>query len=183
VNAARPAEPAFVRGMDSLYLACIWLAGAAIVLMSLIIPVGVFARYVLGRGAQWPEPIAILLMMVFTFIGAACAYRAGGHIAVDMFTARLPAALQRVLGVAVNLLMAAICLFVAWYGARLCLETWQQSIAELPWLPVGVTYLPLPLGSAFTLLFVLERLLFGSQAQRAVVRYEEQLVEADHAGA
>jgi TRAP-type C4-dicarboxylate transport system permease small subunit len=34
-------------------------------------------RYVLGFGAQWPEPIAILLMMTFTFIGAAAAYRAG----------------------------------------------------------------------------------------------------------
>ena len=56
--------------------------------MSLIIPVGVFTRYVLGYGAQWPEPIAILLMVVFTFIGAAAAYRAGGHIAVAMLTDR-----------------------------------------------------------------------------------------------
>jgi TRAP-type C4-dicarboxylate transport system permease small subunit len=30
----------------------------------------VFTRYVLGTGSQWPEPIAILLMVVFTFIGA-----------------------------------------------------------------------------------------------------------------
>ena len=58
-------------GLDVLYLACIWIAGMAIFGMSLIIPIGVFARYVLGFGAQWPEPIAILLMMVFTFIGAA----------------------------------------------------------------------------------------------------------------
>ena len=54
--------------------------------MSLIIPWGVFTRYVLGTGSQWPEPIAILLMMVFTFVGAAASYRAGAHIAVDMFT-------------------------------------------------------------------------------------------------
>ena len=46
--------------------------------MSLIIPVGVFTRYVLGIGSQWPEPIAILLMVMFTFVGAAAAYRAGG---------------------------------------------------------------------------------------------------------
>ena len=63
--------------------------------MSLIIPWGVFTRYVLGTGSQWPEPIAILLMMVFTFIGAAAAYRAGAHIAVTMLTERLPAPLQR----------------------------------------------------------------------------------------
>ena len=44
---------------------------------------------------------------------------------------------------------------------------WGQTISELPWLPVGVTYLPLPLGSLVTLLFVLEHIVFGSQHQRA----------------
>ena len=64
-------DPLYIRLMDRLYLAGIWLAGTAIFFMSLIIPWGVFSRYVLGTGSQWPEPIAILLMMVFTFIGGA----------------------------------------------------------------------------------------------------------------
>ena len=174
-------EPLYVRLMDRLYGASIWVAGLAILCMSLIIPWGVFARYVLGTGSQWPEPIAILLMMAFTFIGAACAYRAGGHIAVDMVTSRLAPAAQRGLAFAVNLLMLAVCGFVAWYGVRLCAETWHQSIAELPWLPVGVTYASLPIGSAITLLFVVERIAYGAQDRRAIVRFDEQLVEVDHA--
>lgn len=167
-------DPAFVRAMDRLYLACIWVAGAAIFFMSLIIPFGVFTRYVLGTGSQWPEPIAILLMMLFTFIGAAAAYRAGAHIAVTMLTDVLPPPLQRAAGWLVHGLMALICLFVAGYGARLCLETMGQSIAELPWLPVGVTYAAIPLGSAATLLFVIEHMLFGTQAQRPIVRYDAE---------
>ena len=55
---------------DALYLACIWVAGISIFVMSLIIPWGIFTRYVLGTGSQWPEPIAILLMVIFTFFGA-----------------------------------------------------------------------------------------------------------------
>jgi len=168
----------YIRLMDRLYVASIWFAGIAILLMSLIIPWGVFTRYVLGTGSQWPEPIAILLMMVFTFVGAATAYRAGGHIAVALLTDRLPAAGQRVLAVLVDLLMVAVCLFIAFYGTRLCVGTWGQSIAELSWLPVGMTYAALPLGSAITLLFVIERIVFGSQSHRAIVRYEEQLVES-----
>jgi TRAP-type C4-dicarboxylate transport system permease small subunit len=39
--------------------------------------------------------------------------------------------------------------------------TWHQSIAEFPALSVGVTYLPIPIGGAITLLFVTERLLIG----------------------
>jgi TRAP-type C4-dicarboxylate transport system permease small subunit len=159
--------------MDRLYLVSIWLAGTAITLMCLIIPWGVFTRYVLGTGSQWPEPIAILLMMVFTFIGAAAAYRAGAHIAVDMFTMRMPAGLRKACEVVVDLLMAAVCLFVVFYGTRLCAETWHQSIAELPWLPVGVTYAALPIGSAITLLFVIERMVHGPQSGRRVVAIVE----------
>ena len=173
--------PAYVQWMDRLYLAAIWAAGLAIALMSLIIPWGVFTRYVLGTGSQWPEPIAILLMMVFTFIGAACAYRAGGHIAVTMLTERLPTGLQGLLGWVVDGLMALVSAFVAWYGLRLCVATWGQSISELAWLPVGATYASLPIGAALTLLFVIERRLFGSQAQRPLMRYEEQLDEPAHA--
>lgn len=165
-------DPFYIRVMDRLYLASIWVAGAAIFFMSLIIPFGVFTRYVLGTGSQWPEPIAILLMMLFTFVGAAAAYRAGAHIAVTMLTDTLPRALHRASAVLVHGLMILICLFVAGYGTRLCLETMGQSIAELPWLPVGVTYAAIPIGSAVTLLFVIEHLLFGSQAERAIVKYD-----------
>lgn len=160
------------RLLDRLYLASIWMAGMAIFLMSLIIPWGVFTRYVLGTGSQWPEPIAILLMMVFTFIGAAAAYRAGAHIAVTMLTDAFPAPVRKALAVVVDLLMALVCLFVVWYGTRLCAETWHQSISELPWLPVGATYAALPIGAAFTLVFVIERMAFGSQAHRPVVNLE-----------
>lgn len=167
--AAHPLAGAF----DALHLACIWAAGIAIALMSIIIPIGVVLRYVFGFGAQWPEPIAILLMVVFTFVGAAAAYRAGGHIAVAMLTDALPAALRRGMARLVDLLMLLVCAFVAWYGTRLCLETMGQSISELPWLPVGVTYAAIPLGALATLLFVLERIVWGPQTLRAVVRFGE----------
>jgi TRAP-type C4-dicarboxylate transport system permease small subunit len=176
-------DAAFVRAMDRVYLACMWLAGVSITVMSLVIPWGVFSRYVLGTGSQWPEPVAILLMMVFTFVGAACAYRAGGHIAVQMIVDAFPRVAQRWLARLVDLLMAVVCLFVTWYGLLLCIGTWGQTIAEVPWLPVGVTYASLPIGSAVTLLFVVERIVFGTQQMRPVVRYDEQLVEVDHAGA
>lgn len=159
--------------MDRLYLTTIWLSGSAIILMSLIIPWGVFSRYVMGTGSQWPEPIAILLMMVFTFIGAAAAYRAGGHIAVLMVTDQLPPPLRAAAGWVVDGLMLVICGFVVRYGTSLCIDTWNQGISELPWLPVGATYASVPIGSAITFLFVLEKRFLGAQTERHVVRFEE----------
>lgn len=169
--------------LDNLYLLCIWSAGIAIFFMSIIIPVGVFARYVLGFGAQWPEPIAILLMVVFTFLGAAAAYRAGAHIAVAMLTDRLNETARKACVVLVDISMALVCLFVVVYGIKLCLGTMGQNLAELPWLPVGITYAPLPLGGLLTLIFVLEKMAFGSQHNRAVVRFDHSLEESEVAGA
>ena len=168
-----------LKTLDGLYLACIWSAGVAIFFMSIIIPVGVFARYVLGFGAQWPEPIAILLMVVFTFLGAAAAYRAGAHIAVAMLTDRLNDIQQKICVVLVDVCMALVCLFGIVYGAKLCLGTMGQNLAELPWLPVGVTYAPLPLGALLTLVFVFEKMVFGSQHHRAVVRFDHGLEESE----
>jgi TRAP-type C4-dicarboxylate transport system permease small subunit len=52
-----------------------------------------------------------------------------------------------------------------------------QNLAELPWLPVGITYAPLPLGALLTLIFVLEKMIFGSQHDRVVVRFDHSLEE------
>lgn len=162
-----------ISAMDRLYVAAMWVAGIGIAAMSLIIPWGVFARYVLGTGSRWPEPVAILLMIVFTFFGGAVAYRAGSHIAVDMMTSRLPATARRGVARLVDLLVLALSLFLLVWGGKLVLETMGQTIAELPWMPVGVTYLPLPVGGALTALFVIEKLVHGSQHARPVCRFDQ----------
>ncbi|HEY4469453.1 MAG TPA: TRAP transporter small permease subunit, partial [Klebsiella sp.] len=70
--------------MDVLYRISMWISGLALLVMVSIIPVGIFARYVMHNALSWPEPVAILCMVTFTFIGAAVSYRAGSHIAVNM---------------------------------------------------------------------------------------------------
>jgi TRAP-type C4-dicarboxylate transport system permease small subunit len=164
--------------LDAVYLGCIWVAGIAITVMSLIIPWGIFTRYVLGSGSQWPEPISILLMVIFTFVGTAASYRAGAHIAVAMMTDRLPPAVQKICAQAVHMLMLVMCVFMAVWGLELCIGTWNQSISEIPWMPVGLTYSPVPIGGVLTGLFVLEHIFYGSQAKRAIVVYDQQLEEA-----
>jgi TRAP-type C4-dicarboxylate transport system permease small subunit len=170
-----------VRLMDAIYLACIWISGIALLVMCVVIPIGVFARYVFGFGAQWPEPIAILMMVVFTFFGAAAAYRAGSHIAVQMLTDRLPAAARQACAWFVHLAMFVVSGFVVLWGFRLVQGMMGQTISELPWLPVGVTYLALPLGSLVTLLFVLETVVFGSQHARPICTFDHEPGVAEEA--
>lgn len=163
--------------MDRLYLLCMWVAGIGVVAMSLVIPWGVFARYVLGSGSQWPEPVAIMLMTVFTFFGAAVTYRAAGHIAVETLTQAVSAAWRRRLEITADLLMLALSAFMVIWGLKLVAETMGQTLSDLPWLPVGVSYLPLPLGSLITIVFIVEKMAYGPQHERAVCRLEHQLEE------
>ena len=147
--------------MDALYALCVAVAGTALVLISAVIPWAVFTRYVLNSAASWPEPMAVLLMIVLTFFGAAACYRTGLHMRMSFFVSLLPPTGRRVMAIVVELLMAAIALFMIDWGFRLVAETWQNSIADFPALSVGVTYLPIPLGGAILLLFIIERLAIG----------------------
>ncbi|MCS3467567.1 TRAP-type C4-dicarboxylate transport system permease small subunit [Pseudomonas sp. JUb42] len=166
---------------DKIYMACIWVAGLAVLTISLIIPWGIFARYVLGSGSGWPEPTAILLMMVFTFIGAAASYRAGAHMAVAMLTDRMEPLVRQRVSILTQVFMAIICLFMTIWGIKLCAATWNQFLGSLPALRVGVTYLPIPVGGFLTLIFVLEKLFLGDQSNRRVVRFD--LVEESEGAA
>lgn len=159
----------YLSTMDALYRLSIWVAGIALIIMVVVIPMGIFARYIQNDGLSWPEPVAILCMVTFTFIGAAASYRSGSHIAVSMVTDRLSATSKKVCLFLVDLLMIVISLFILIYSYILCSELWSQPVAEFPLLTAGQTYIPLPIGSAITLCFILERLFFGPQTHRPVV--------------
>jgi TRAP-type C4-dicarboxylate transport system permease small subunit len=150
---------AYFRAMDALHAACVFIAGLAIVVITIIIPYGVFTRYVLNSAASWPEPMAILLMIVISFLSAVVCYREHLHIAVGMLPNALGGLPRASLGVLIEACMAATNMFLLWYGISLVQRTWHQSIAEFPALSVGVTYLPVPIGGLITLLFVVERFL------------------------
>src|SRR2546430_5366446 len=65
----------YTQAMERLYLACVGISGLALVVITLIIPYGVFMRYAMNSAASWPEPLAVLLMVLFSFVGGAAVYR------------------------------------------------------------------------------------------------------------
>src|SRR5437899_9716690 len=117
---------AYRKAMDGLYLFCVIVAGSALVLISAVIPWTVYTRYVLNSAASWPEPTAVLLTIVLTFIGAASCYRRRLHMNVSFFVAMLPPALQRLTDLVGELLMAAMALFMLCYGTKLVEATWYN---------------------------------------------------------
>lgn len=168
---------AYAAAMERLYLACIVVSATALVAITLVIPYGVFMRYVMNSASSWPEPFSVLAMVLFSFVGGAAAYRANVHIAVQMLTDAVPAPARRALLFLAELAMVATALFMVVHGSQLVRATWNQTIAEFPSLPVGVTYLPIPLGGLFTLLFIVERLWLGMPPPTSVMYRDQPLAE------
>ena len=169
---------AYRSAMEMLYLACIVISGLAMVAITIMIPVGVFFRYVLNSALSWPEPASTVMMVAFSFLGGAAVYRAKVHVAVEaLLNAVSPAARTSMLW-AVDLCMATIALFMLVYGWHLCIVTWPNTIAEFPWLSVGITYLPIPIAGFLTLLFLIEKIWLGDPPKSDVM-YSDAPVESE----
>jgi TRAP-type C4-dicarboxylate transport system permease small subunit len=135
------------------------------VAISAIIPWAVYTRYILNSAASWPEPLAVLLTIAVTFIGAANCYRQRIHMNMTVGTNLLPPRFRVHAAVISELLMGVIALFMVIWGMKLVNATWGNSVDEFPFLSVGITYLPVPLSGAMMFLFVLERLIIGPPPQ------------------
>jgi TRAP-type C4-dicarboxylate transport system permease small subunit len=149
----------YIRLMDVIHRACLVIAGVCIVVITLIIPWGVFTRYVLNSASSWPEPLAILIMIVLSFFSAVVCYREYLHIGVGLLPAALNDQGKAILGWFLETCMMMTNLFLLWYGIKLVHTTWYQSIAEFPIVSVGVSYLPVPIAGGITVLFIIERFL------------------------
>ncbi|NBX55791.1 MAG: TRAP transporter small permease [Betaproteobacteria bacterium] len=171
-------KQAYAQAMERLYMACIVLSGAALVVITLIIPYGVFMRYAMNNPQSWPEPASVVMMVFFSFTGGAAVYRANVHIAVESLLNAVTPATRSAMLVGVELCMAAMSLFMLFYGVHLCQITWQQSMAEFPGLSVGLVYSPIPLAGALTLLFLIERVWVGHPPADSVM-YSDEAVELE----
>jgi TRAP-type C4-dicarboxylate transport system permease small subunit len=147
--------------MERLYLACIVLSGLAMVVITLIIPAGVFMRYVMNDPLQWPEPAAVIMMVFFSFVGGAAVYRANQQIAVEALLNAVGPRNRAVMMWGVHACMLLVATFMFGYGWHLCVVTWGNTVAEFPSLSTGVVYMPIPIGGFLTLLFIIEKIWIG----------------------
>jgi TRAP-type C4-dicarboxylate transport system permease small subunit len=159
------AKRRYAQAMEWLYIGCIGLAGVVMLVMTTIIPYGVFMRYVMNAPSSWPEPMGILLMVVFSFLGGAAAYRARAHIAVATFLNMMGDKNRARTELVAEIGMGIVAIFMIKWGILLVQATWYNTIAEFPELSVGITYMPIPVAGLVTLLFVIERVWCGEPPQ------------------
>jgi TRAP-type C4-dicarboxylate transport system permease small subunit len=172
------AKQRYANAMEWTYIGCIVLSGLAMIVITLIIPLGVFMRYALASPLSWPEPASVVMMVLFSFLGGAAVYRANVHIAVEALLNAVRPGARRVMLWGVDLCMGLTAAFMLGYGAHLCQVTWYQTMAEFPGLKQGVVYLPIPVAGLLTLLFLVERVWVGPPPPTSIM-FSDQPAELE----
>lgn len=164
-NSALPSREPAMRGfwldaeriLSGLARLALWVSGAGLTLMTIIIFWQVFSRYVLNRSPSWTESFSVLLMGWFIFLGAAVGVRERTHLGFDVLLYVLPVSAKAVLRSISDLVVLAFGAGMIVYGVQLARLTWNTVMPSLA-LPGGVSFLPVILGGALVCLFSLERL-------------------------
>ncbi len=172
------ANQRYRQAMEWLYLACVVVSGVALVVITLMIPVGVFMRYVMNNQQSWPEPAAVVLMVMLSFVAGAAVYRANVHVAVEALLNAVGAKTRKAMLWGVDACMTATALFMLVYGVQLCIATRFSTMAEFPGLSVAIVYLPIPLAGLLTLLFLIEKIWVGPPPGSSVM-YSDQAAELE----
>jgi TRAP-type C4-dicarboxylate transport system permease small subunit len=129
----------------------------------------VFTRQVLDQPSTWSEELAKYLFIWLGLFASALVFGERGHIAVDFAVKKLPAKVQLVVAVLVQLsILVFTALVLIWGGLRVVDLAWEQNLTGLP-VNVGPLYLALPISGVLIALYTLYhlvRILTG--AERAV---------------
>jgi TRAP-type C4-dicarboxylate transport system permease small subunit len=123
--------------------------------MTIVVVIGIVARYILLISIPWTEELARYLMIWTGFFGFGVAYRKKELISVKLFVDRLPPNLLRIALFVSDILCSIFLVIVVVYGIKLCLQNMYQFSPSLR-ISVSIIYAIIPLGCIIYLLFVLE---------------------------
>lgn len=144
-------------GLGLLARAALWLSGLCLTVMTALVAWQVFARYILDAPSTWTEPLSILMMGWFIFLGAAVGIREGYHLSFDVLLHVLPARVVVVLHNVSDLAVLGFGVGMIGYGGELMAGTWATPMPTLG-LPTGLALLPVVLGGVLVVIFSAERL-------------------------
>jgi TRAP-type C4-dicarboxylate transport system permease small subunit len=137
--------------------AALWLAGAGLVLMTAVVAAQVFFRYVLNDSIVWSEPLAVILMGWFIFLGAAVGIRDGYHLSFEILLHVLPPGGKVVLNSLSDVVVGVFGCGMVWFGSQLMLSAWSVKLPSLG-MTGAIDFMPLVAGGVLVVLFSLERL-------------------------
>jgi len=146
--------------LGALDVAAAWTIVALMTVMVAVVSAQVFMRYALNSSIGWADEVSRLMFVWSIFLAIPLGIKLGVHIGIEMFTARLPVALQDLLGRAVALLSAALMALVCYEAAVITWDQWDEQMASVN-ASAALFILALAVGGAHSALHLLWVVLTG----------------------
>jgi TRAP-type C4-dicarboxylate transport system permease small subunit len=119
-------------------------ASVAILLAALVLTLGVLLRYILKVSTDWQDETAVFLIVGSIFMCGAYVQSYRGHVGIEAVAAILPAGINRVRRLLVDIVSFSFCAFFSWKSWTLLHEavrdgqTTGSSFAPPLWIPYGL---------------------------------------------
>lgn len=156
VEPRNAALAALVKTMTWLNRQVLRLSMLALVLTSVVLTYSVVTRYFLKVATDWQDEASVFMLVGAVFMCTAYVQSQRGHVGIEALATILPAGVNRVRLVLVDMVSTLFCGFFSWKSWALFHEAWSEgqttssSFAPPLWIPyammaVGMTLLAMQL--------------------------------------
>ncbi|MES2069508.1 MAG: TRAP transporter small permease [Pseudomonadota bacterium] len=184
---ARPDNTALAGVQDVLNwvnLAIVRVGMAAMLFTALILTYSVIVRYFFKIPTDWQDEASVFMLIGVTFFSAAYVQSYRGHIGIEVLSSLLPASINRLRLILVDLFSFVFCAFFSWKSWTLFHEAWvdgqttSSTFAPPLWIPYSMMSLGMTLLSLQILMQVLAAVTaapesHASQASSASAKVEK----------
>ncbi|TCT03908.1 TRAP transporter small permease [Aquabacter spiritensis] len=136
--------------------------------MVVVVVAQVALRYGLGQSFDWADEISRLLFVWVVFLALPLGIPKAAHVGVSLLTDRLSDRPRRLLFRLTSLMCAALLAVVAYQGALLAIDQWEEPLSTLD-ASVALFLVPLVFGCAHGVLHFLALAGSGAYAAPALV--------------
>lgn len=116
----------------------------ALLVASVVLTSSVVSRYVMKASTDWQDEAAVFCLVGATFLCSAFVQSLRGHVGIEAVAGLLPATVNRVRAMLVDLLSMLFCAFFSWKSWALFHEAWAEgqttssSWAPPLWIPYAL---------------------------------------------
>jgi TRAP-type C4-dicarboxylate transport system permease small subunit len=148
INASRSPVAFAARAMDHVNNVIVVLSSIALVLAGLVLSYSVGARYFFNAPNYWQDELAIFLLVGGTFMTTAYVQARRGHIGIEAIVELLPARINRIRSIVVDIASFVFCAFFSWKSWTLFHEAWVDGqVSSSTWAPpLAIPYSIMSLG-------------------------------------
>jgi len=123
-----PARGPLPRAIAALNAVMVFIGMIALLIASFVLTYSVFSRYLFKAATDWQDEVAVFSIVGAVFLSGAWVQAQRGHVGIDAIASILPASVNRVRRIVVDILTLAFCAFFAWKSWTLFHEAWVDKM-------------------------------------------------------